>query len=215
MSFSPYIDKFPVDLRGDKEWISFGEFLDNFDNQAIQAITEMKYFWDLERAPEYILPFLGYSVGAQIDRGDSDRLKRQKIRDAVKENQRKGTGHSARKWIKQVTGVAPTFSSGSGKIADNGHFMIWESSLNLLPFPNDFFKWESLNNVDAGGAGWGEQKSSGVQERYIVRVDLRLDDLSSVIVDRVEKVVKYFGAAYIRYLLGYNKKGWHLYRTIH
>ena len=210
MSFGKYIDRFPIDLRKNKEWQEFAEFLDNFDNDAIGAVTEMKNFWDIEKAPEYLLNFIGYSLGAQIGRGDSDRLKRQKIRDAVKENQRKGTEESAKYWIEQITGIEPSFRTEEG----HSKFMVWESQKNLLPFPNHFFKWASEKNKTSNGMGWGVRAVNTSQERYIVFVDLKIDKLSTISLDRLEKVVEYFGAAYIRYHLGYQDKGWYQYRTV-
>lgn len=207
----PYIKEFPPNLKDRKDWIQFGGFLDELDLAELQAIDAMANFFDLEKIPAFILDLIGFGTGAQITRGDSDRLKRQKIRDALKENRRKGTKNSVIHWFEQITNVTPEFDidTGSGRLA------IWESANNLLPFPNDFMKWESTDNPGPGGFSWGSILTSGALERFIVFIDTKRNDLTAVEIDRLEVVTRYFGAAYIRYHIGFKDPAFNFYRTVH
>jgi len=209
--YKDYIEDFPVELQNDPDFQALGAILDELDRDALDAIKSFKTFFDVEKIPVFLLNYIGYEIGAQITTKDTAREKRQKIRDAVEWHKIKGTPGMASYWIERVTGVTPLFTGSDGY----ANLAIWESLNDLQPFPNDYMKWESLNGIISGGFGWGSILTSGTVDRFIVFIDTQVENMTDIMLDRVEEVIKYFGAGYIQYNIGYRSPGWNLYRQVY
>lgn len=214
--YKDFILDFPEEFRENQDFQTLAGIMNSLDQEMLDSIWDMKTFWDNELASAAFLNYIGYGFGAQIDVGDSDRTKRIKLRDAVKWHRQKGREDMAKYWIELVTGVEPNFLSAED---DFGFFMVWESQDNLLPFPNDFMRWESDNAYVEGGMAWlsGSADPSAPAFRYQIYVDTKVDNLNKVTLDRVEEVIKYFGAVYMEYYIGYRdvQGNWNLYRTVY
>jgi phage tail-like protein len=209
--YAPYIDYFPSAAKEDPEWQDFSDLLDALDADIRDSITRMGDFYDVEKCPDYLLDKFAYFVGAPVLKSDSDRTKRIKILNAVRYHRAKGTLANIEEIVEQITGFTPEFTTfGSTYSA----FFVWESLGNLSPAPNNFAKWSSYNNFSSGGAMWGAVSGSGVMERFIVYMDIKVPNASSFIVNRVAQMVEYFGAAYMRWYIGYSSPGWVNYRQV-
>jgi hypothetical protein len=114
--------------------------------------------------------------------------------------------------VEKVTGITPDFINfGSTYSA----FFIWESQNHLMPAPNNFAKWASENNVSYGGAMWGSIAGSGMLERFVIYMDIKIANPATSLLDKVENTVKYFGAAYFRWFIGYSSPGWVTFRQVY
>lgn len=211
---SHYLD-FPPEVQAlnDLEWQELAHIMDSIDAELIEAITAMKFFWDEDRVPSEMLPFLSHAVRANIYNGDPDNVKRKKIFNAVARHREKGIESNVFEMIEEVTGVTPSIYSGNFSA-----FSIWESKNNLMAPPHDFMKWDSKNNLEGGGFRWSSLngETPGAYQRAIVYIDLKVFPLDSRKIAKVVSVVEYFGAAYFQYHIGYlGDKGWLEYRQIY
>lgn len=209
--YASYLQHFPPEIQGDPEWQLFAALMDGIDDDIRDSITEIGDFYDVEKCPDYLLDKLAYCTGAPVFKADSDFTKRVKIKNAIRYHREKGTIGNIEEMVEHITGITPEFTTfGSTYSA----YFIWESLENLSPAPNNFAKWASENNFSAGGLMWGSQASSGVLERFVVYMDIKIPNPSSLLLGRIVKSVEYFGAAYFRWHIGYGSPGWVSYAQV-
>lgn len=188
--------------------------MDALEEPITEAITDMKHFWDLDRADINMLRFLSFSIRANVQEGDAENIKRKKIWDAVARHRVKGSPGSIISLIEEVTGITPVVSP-----AVHSMFMIWESKNSLLGYPYDFMKWDTQIDTDGFGMKWLSKTAggSGALLRASIYIDLGADNFTPALIDKVVDVIKYAGAVYFRYHLGHQLPagaGWLVYRVV-
>lgn len=209
----PHYDSFPAEVRalGADDWIALGNFLDQQEADLLEAIDAMGLFADIEKIAVELLPYLSFSLRAGIYRSDSDRIKRKKILEAIARHKIKGTEGHVFNAIKEVTGVMPTIYVG-----EYTWFAIWESKNDLMPYPNNFMKWDTKTAPEGGGFSWLAFQELPGALRAIIYIDLNIYPLSQRIIDKLVDIIHYFGAVYFRYYLGVlTPNGWVMYRQVY
>ena len=210
--YDTYYSEFPQEIQNlnEKEWIEFGRIMDELDADLIKSIRSMGDFWDIERVPVWMLPFLSFAFSANIKSYDSERKQRIRIRDAIKEHQIKGTKEQIVRMIKDITGNEPIIL-----VDEYSWFMVWNSINAKMPFPNVFMRCDSRLDLRGGGQMWDSlaahaNVAGAASARGHIFINLRswsanpnynVWPLSDEVIDRVIDVIKYAGTAYFKYYL--------------
>lgn len=212
--YNSYFSEFPdyIKYLDDPEWATLGNILDSIDSDLLNAIKGLGVFWDIDKVPTNMLPYLSFAFNARVEDGDSEVVKRKKIASAVSRHRVKGQESSILELIYEVTGVMPEY------VNPFNIFCIWESKNNPIPVPYDFMRWSSREDQDVIGMVWQSKNSSGDMtfQRGDIYIDIKLETAPVSTIKKVVRVVEYAGAVYFRYHVGFfGSNGWYEYRRIY
>lgn len=87
----PHRDYVPRLHRNSSDMIALAERMDSITQTTFDEARGLQYLYSIERCPSTLLDTLGNFVSADILPGDTDRVKRQKIANAIQNHRQRGT----------------------------------------------------------------------------------------------------------------------------